>query len=399
MTDRGSSAGPERTSDGYETLGRGVEHERAARLRSLMREQNIGFILTADPINIAYATGVRNMTIFSMMGASRFLLFSAEGPTVLWEFAGAEHLAADRVDEVRTAPGVTAVSGPGYLDAARTFAAEIVACCEGEIELAVERCDHPITDALRGEGMALLSATEILVEARMIKTLSEINIMGEAMRRVEDGVVSMRDRLEPGRTENEVWAELHRHLVATDGEYITTRLAQSGPRTFPYFQEAGNRVIENGDLFCIDTDAIGFGGYGVDFSRTFLCGGGTPTPTQAQVHRLALEQLQFNSELLAPGRSFEDFARSAWAVPERHAPYGYYCLAHGLGMSGEYPYVPHARPDQPYDFPGEFQPGMVICVESYIGDPAARIGVKLEDQFLITQSGAVEMSVLPHVLS
>lgn len=399
MSDRGigsRSGGPE---PGYPPVGLGVEHERAARLRQLMREQGIGFVLTADPINIAYATGVRNMTIFSMMGATRFLLFSAEGPTVLWEFGGAEHLAADRVDEVRTAPGLTATSGPGYRQAIRTFAAEVMDWCEGETELAVERCDHPITDALRDEGMTLLSATELFVEARMIKTLSEINIMSEAMRRVEDGVVSMKNQLEPGRTENQVWSELHRHLIATDGEFITTRLAQSGPRTFPYFQEAGDRIIEDGDLFCIDTDAIGVGGYGVDFSRTFLCGDGGPTATQERIHRLALEQLQANSELLAPGRSFEDFARSAWVVPERHAPHGYYCLAHGLGMSGEYPYVPHARPGEPYDFPGEFQPGMVICIESYIGDVDAGIGAKLEDQFLITQSGTLPMSLLPHDLA
>jgi Xaa-Pro dipeptidase len=383
---------------GIDSLIRSVEHERAARLRRLMRDQGIGFLLTADPINIVYATGVRNMTIFSMMGASRFLLFSAEGPTVLWEFPGAEHLAADRVDEVRTAPGVTATAGPGYLDAIRAFAAEVSDCCEGETELAVERCDHPITDALRSQGLSLLSATETFVEARMLKTLNEINLMGEAMRRVEAGVVSMRSHLEPGRTENEVWAELHRHLIATDGEYISTRLAQSGPRTFPYFQEAGNRVIGNGDLFCLDTDAIGVGGYGVDFSRTFRCGDGPPSSGQARVHSLALEQLQVNSALLEPGRSFEDFSRSAWRVPERHAPFGYHCIAHGLGMSGEYPYVPAAQPGAPYEFDGEFQPGMVICVESYIGDPDLHIGAKLEDQFLITQSGAVLMSVLPHGL-
>lgn len=376
-----------------------IEDERAARLRRLMRDQGIGFLLTADPINIVYATGVRNMTIFSMMGASRFLLFSAEGPTVLWEFAGAEHLAEGLVDEVRTAPGVTAVSGPGYHETIARFAAEIAAECEGEVDLAVERCDHPITDALRREGMSLLSATELFVEARMIKTLSEINVMSEAMRRVETGVTSLQAALVPGRTEVEVWAELHRHLIATNGEYISTRLAQSGPRTFPYFQEAGDRIIDDGDLFCLDTDAIGLGGYGVDFSRTFLCGDRSPTAEQTHVHQLALDQLLTNAALLAPGRSFEDFARSAWTVPDRHAPFGYYCLAHGLGLSGEYPYVPAAVAGEPYSFPGQFEPGMVVCVESYIGDPSAGIGVKLEDQFLITESGVIAMSVLPHVLA
>lgn len=370
-----------------------------------MQDHDVPVLLTADPINIAYATGVRNMTIFSQMGASRFLLFSADGPTVLWEFAGAEHLAAEAlaqglVDEVRSAPGVTALSGPGYGDAARTFAAEIRSVLGPDQErLGVERCDHPVTDPIRAEGFTLSSATEAFMASRMIKTPGEMVVMREAMRRVEDGVEGLRSHLQPGATENEVWSELHRHLIATDGEYISTRLAQSGPRTFPYFQEASDRVIQDGDLFCLDTDALGIGGYGVDFSRTLLCGDGSPSAGQAQLHGLALDQLLTNGALLGPGRSFEDFARSAWAAPERHAPYGYYCLAHGLGLSGEYPYVPQAEKGERYAFDGEFEAGMVICVESYIGDAELAEGVKLEDQFLITESGAERMSTTSHQLA
>lgn len=381
-----------------------IVSERSQRLRSVMRELGVPALLTADPINIAYATGVRNMTIFSQMGASRFLLFSADGPCVLWEFAGAEHLGVDArtngfVDDVRPAPGVTALSGNGYTDAVELFAAEIrsVVGDDGD-QLGVERCDHPVTDALRLEGFALSSATEVFVASRLIKTTAEIAVMREAMNRVQDGVEGLRSQLVPGATENEVWSELHRHLIATNGEYISTRLAQSGPRTFPYFQEASDRVIEAGDLFCLDTDALGVGGYGVDFSRTLLCGDGSPSTDQRRLHQLALDQLETNAALLAPGRSFEDFARSAWVVPEQHAPYGYYCLAHGLGLSGEFPYVPQAHKGEGYEFHGEFEAGMVICVESYIGDAHVGQGVKLEDQFLITETGAELMSTTPHEL-
>ncbi len=66
--------------------------------------------------------------------------------------------------------------------------------------------------------------------------------------------------------------------------------------------------------------------------------------------------------------------------------------------SGEYPYVPAARPGHAYDFGGHFEPGMVICVESYVGDPASMQGAKLEDQFLITDTGVERMSKLPHSL-
>ena len=362
---------------------------------------DLAAIFTADPINIFYATGARNMSIYSMMGAVRFMLVVADGPVIVWEFAGSEHLLSglDTIDDVRTAPGVTALSGPGYLDSIGPLAAEIADACDATpsslTRVGVERVDHPVTDALRAAGITLASATDGFVAARRIKLPGEIELMDEAMERVRGAVAALRTQVVPGRSEIEVWAELHRHLIAHGGEYISTRLVQAGQRTFPYFHEAGTNVLQDGDLLCVDTDAIGYGGYAVDFSRTYLCGSSPATSAQRTLHSLALEQLRHNVALLGPGVSFEDLARKAWDVPARYAPYGYYCVAHGLGLSGEYPYVPIHDTDQPYPLDGQFEPGMVICVESYIGDADEGQGVKLEDQLLLTDTGVRRMSTSP----
>ena len=365
-----------------------------------MERLDVPWLLTTDPINISYATGVRNMNVFSMMGAVRFLLVGADGAVVLWEFDGSEHLAESSsvVEDVRTAPGVTALSGSGYRQAIHGFAAEIAGLTgadRGRAVLAIERIDLEVADALRSYGCLLKNATEVFVQSRLIKLPGEIEIMNEAMHRVESGVSVMLEGLQAGVTEIDVWSRFHQHLIASDGEYVSTRLVQAGERTFPYFQEAGPNLINHGDLFCIDTDAIGFGGYAVDFSRTYHVGPSAPTDRQRHLHALALEQLQHNAGLLAAGVSFEDFARQAWDVPAEHAAYGYSSLAHGLGMCGEYPYVPATTPGEPFGLDGQYEANMVICVESYIGDPDSRQGVKLEDQFLITEAGATAMSSLP----
>ena len=193
----------------------------------------------------------------------------------------------------------------------------------------------------------------------------------------------------------EVWAAFHRDLIAREGEYISTRLLQGGPNTFPYFKEAGSRPLVDGDLLCLDTDAIGYLGYAVDLSRTFLCGGGRGTSRQRELHAMAHEQLQHNADLLAPGRSYEELARQAWPVPDEHRPFGYYCLLHGIGVAGEPPNVPHHHPERPYPLAGELEPGMVVCVESYIGDPSSQQGVKLEDQYLVTGQGAERLTTYP----
>jgi len=201
--------------------------------------------------------------------------------------------------------------------------------------------------------------------------------------------------LHAGATEVEVWSRFHQHLVANGGEYVSTRLVQSGDRIFPYFREAGANIISDGDLFCIDTDAIGLGGYAVDFSRTYHVGPSEPAPQQQHLHAIAREQLGHNAGLIAPGVTFEEFARQAFDVPERHVAFGYSSLAHGLGMCGEYPYIPVAEAGLPFGLEGEFEPNMVVCVESYIGDPDRGEGVKLEDQFVVTETGTDQMSSLP----
>lgn len=373
---------------------------RAQRLRTVMRERGVAALLTSQPINILYACGARNMTVFSMMGPFRMVLFFAEGPAILYEFAGSEHLAEGQpgVDEVRPAPGLTALSGPGYLDASRRFAQEVAELCrvhgDGQA-LAIEGFDLPVTDALRNERMHLMDATAVLSEARRIKTAAEIGTMREAVARVETAAAALETAIKPGASEVEVWAAFHQGLIASEGEYVSTRLFQSGSRTFPYFQEAGARRMQQGDLVCFDTDALGWQGYAVDFSRSFLCGDAAASPAQRALYKRAYEQLHTNAALLAPGKSYEEFARAAWPVPEENRNWGYYCLAHGLGLCGEFPYVPHAASGQSYDFPGGFEPGMVVCIESYIGTERAAQGVKLEDQFLITHTGVECMTTYP----
>lgn len=380
------------------TLLESVAVSRLKRLRATMHAASVPVVITADPIDIFYATGIRNMTLFSMMGASRFVAVFADGPVVAWEFAGSEHLATDTttVDEVRTAPGITALAGSRYRSTIDDFAAEVADLCaaHGADTVGIEGFDHEVTDALRANGLTLSSATEVFVESRRIKLAGEIELMRDGIGRVTEAVAHMVEHLHAGATEIEVWSHFHQRLIATDGEYVSTRLVQAGERTFPYFQEAGPHPISQGDLFCIDTDAIAYGGYGVDFSRCYSVGK-EPTADQRSLHAKALDQLEHNAALLGPGVSFFDFARRAWAIPERHAPWGYYCLAHGLGLCGEYPYVPLARPRDTYDFDGEFEPGMVICIESYIGDETLRQGVKLEDQYLITDSGAERLTTAP----
>ena len=127
-------------------------------------------------------------------------------------------------------------------------------------------------------------------------------------------------------------------------------------------------------------------GYYADFSRTFFCGRGRPTGAQRTLYRLAYEQMQTNLALIRPGMSFRELSERAWPIPEAYVANRYFVLAHGVGMTGEYPYILHRQDfDQGYD--GVIEPGMTLCVESYIGADGGADGVKLEEQVLVTERG------------
>ena len=87
--------------------------------------------------------------------------------------------------------------------------------------------------------------------------------------------------------------------------------------------------------------------------------------------------------------SFRDYADNAWDIPDKYFANRYYLSSHGAGMTGEYPYLYHRAdfPDAGYD--GTIEPGMTICVESFIGEESGKEGVKLEQQVLITDSATM----------
>lgn len=374
--------------------------QRRQRLACVMDRFDAPALLTCDPVSVRYATGTRNMLVHGMTGPDRIALVFAGGHTILWEFAGCEHLTstATHVDEQRLAPALSAKKAVGFRDEIRRFSAEIADACTRhggiDVRLAVEGFDANTTDALRTDGITLLDGVDVMQTAMSIKQPAEIDAMRAAMVMTMSAAADMQRAITPGATEQDVWSEFHRSLIAGGGELVVTRLLQAGERTFPYFQEASAHELRAGDLVCFDSDAVGVGGYSVDFSRTFLCGEGPASATQRALHQLALEQLEHNAANLAPGRSFETFARSAFDVPEPYARYGYYQLAHGLGMLGGHPNIPRVG-DDPYPLPGDIEPGMVICVESYVGDPTSRQGVKLENQYLIADDHVELMSSFP----
>lgn len=389
------------TSEGIDLPA--VRGYRQSRVRRKMAEYGVDAVILSDPVNIRYATGARNMQVFSMRNTpSRYLLMTAD-KSILFEFTGCRHLAEglETIDEVRTASTASYVAaGPHIVERERTWAAEMADLIRelvgGKTALVgLERLNAGTSIALQETGLKIVDAQQPVEMARAIKSPEEMKCVIASLRATEIGVGRLRDAIRPGLTEAELWSVLHKAIIEQNGDYIETRLLNAGARTNPWFQETSSSVIAPNDLIALDTDVVGCHGYYADFSRTFHAGPDKPSPTQKDLYKVAFEQVHHNMDILFPGMTFREYADKAWDIPERYYTNRYYLSAHGVGMTGEYPYLYHHGdfPDAGYD--GVLEPGMTICVESFIGEDNGREGVKLEQQVLITQTGIELLSEFP----
>ena len=376
---------------------------RLERVRSQMAQYDVDAVILSDPINIRYATGTRNMQVFSQRNApSRYLLLTAKR-SILFEFTGCQHLGKgyETIDEVRAAKTASFVAaGPNIESREREWAADMakqVAELVGKpcATIGVERLNANTAIALRDQGLTVVDAQRPVEMARAIKSAEEVKCVVASLRATEVAVGKLRDAVRPGLTENELWSVLHKSVIEQNGDYCETRLLSAGPRTNPWFQETASYVIQPNELVALDTDVVGCHGYYSDFSRTFHAGPDSPTEKQRELYSVAYEQVTHNMGILRTGMTFREYSEEAWDIPDKYYANRYYLSAHGCGMTGEYPYLYHRGdfPDAGYD--GVIEVGMVLCVESYIGEEGGQEGVKLEQQVLITDTGVELLSKFP----
>jgi len=379
-----------------------VRTYRQGRVRAQMANYGIDAVILSDPVNIRYATGTRNMQVFSTRNApARYLLLTA-ARAILFEFTGCLHLASgfETIDDVRPARTASFVAaGPDIAARERAWAtdmADLIRDLRGAgATVGLERFNAGAALALRDQGFRIVDAQEPVEMARAIKSTEELKCISVSLRATEPAVTRLRAAIRPGLTETALWSVLHQSVIEQNGDYVETRLLNAGQRTNPWFQETTDNVIGANDLIALDTDVVGCHGYYADFSRTFHAGPDKPTPTQRTLYKTAYEQLHHNMDILRPGMTFRDYADAAWDIPEQYWANRYYLSAHGCGMTGEYPYLYHRGdfPDAGYD--GVIEPGMTLCVESYIGAEGGQEGVKLEQQVLITETGTESLSRFP----
>ncbi len=372
---------------------------RLGRVREQLKRLDCMGALLTDPINIRYATDTTNMQVWAMHNAFRYCFVATDGPVILFDNYGKVHLedGGYLVDAIQPATSwFYFTSGSLIEENAKAWAEEIADLVTthggGNRRLAIDKVNYLGTWALGELGVEIAHGEEVMEQARLIKSAVEIQAMQEAIDACEIGMARMKDALAPGVTETGLWSILHQANIEMGGEWIETRLLSSGPRTNPWYRECGPRQIEAGDMVGFDTDLVGRNGYCADISRSWVCGEKSPSGDQRSLIALAEDQVCHNMELLRPGVTSREISENLFYVPEEYRPNRYTSVYHGIGLCDEYP-VLREREDwagRTYDF--VLEPGMTLCVESYMGKVNGYEGVKVEEQVLITDSNPISLS-------
>lgn len=153
-----------------------------------------------------------------------------------------------------------------------------------------------------------------------------------------------------------------------------------------------SQALPKNGLVLIDVGAR-VSGYCADITRTYAIG--TPTEREEQVHA-AVEKAHFAIiDLIKPGVSLQEYQKKSDDImknalkslglfnkPEDYRKYFLHAISHGLGIDVHESLGGYAK----------FQPGMVLTVEPGIYIPEEGIGVRIEDDILVTEDGNRNLS-------
>ncbi len=377
------------------------------RLTQAIVDRGWGGLLMFDPLNIRYATDTTNMQLWNAHNPFRACLLCADGHMVIWEYRNAPFLVGFNplVKEIRSgASFFYAVSGDrGEKDAA-SFVGQVEEVMRAHAganrRLGVDKIQIHGLRALERAGFEVMEGEELTERTRAIKGPDEILAMRCAHHACESAIAEMEQFTREnvpygGVSEDDIWSELHKGNIRRGGEWIETRLLASGPRTNPWFQECGPRIVQPNEIVAFDTDLIGSYGICIDISRTWWVGDRRPTNAMISAMAHALDHIRDHQARLRPGVPIRDLVFDGHRLEDRYWKQKYSCKMHGVGLCDEWPYVPYPDGWAEGAFDHAIEEGMVICVEALVSPEGGDFSIKLEDQVLITAGGCENLTTYP----
>ena len=227
---------------------------------------------------------------------------------------------------------------------------------------------------------------------RVYKGEEEISSMRKAVMVAQEALEATLPIIKIGMREHEIASELVVQLLrhGSQPEMPFAPIVSSGPNGANPHAVPSDRKLQPGDMLVVDWGAR-VDDYISDLTRTFAIG--EVDSEYRNIHQIVLEANAAGRAAAKPGVPCANVDIAARAVIEKSG-YGQYFThrtGHGIGLE------PHEDPYLRGDNLQLLEPGMTFTVEPGIYLPG-RNGVRIEDNVVITETGADCLSNLPREL-
>ncbi|HEY2149136.1 MAG TPA: Xaa-Pro peptidase family protein, partial [Pirellulales bacterium] len=225
-----------------------------------------------------------------------------------------------------------------------------------------------------------------LLRLRRRKEADELARLTTAIAATGAMYAGARQIIAPGVNELDVFDELQAVAVREFGEPLTGTGNDyaSGVHGGP----PRNRSIEEGELYILDLGPA-FRGYFADNSRTFSVGG-RPSERQYEANEHVRRAFAIVEREVRAGKRCRDlFAEVREHLLKFPGGTWHAHLGHGIGL------FPHEAPHINPNWDDAFEAGDVIAVEPAIYAADLHAGVRLENNYLVTENGVELLSDFP----
>lgn len=268
---------------------------------------------------------------------------------------------------------------------------------DDELKIASRTTTKEFKDSIqnRYDNIVIFNAYNLIVDLRMIKSYEEINRIEQAIMYTKSGIDSVMQEIKPDMFEYELLAEFEYTLRKKYNTKVSfDTIAASGRNAAILHYPTPNDVLKDGDLMLFDLGAQ-CSNYCADVSRTFPING-KYNDFQLKLYNEVLKANEIVIMSVVPGVTIAELQQIAIRSltkslmdlgliqkEEDYIKYYFHNVSHHLGLDTHDP----AFRDRP------LEPGNIITVEPGLYIKELGIGIRIEDDILVTKTGNMNLTI------
>ena len=378
-----------------------LRKDRLVRARMMMEKHDLGALVCFVGENVRYLTGVfqgnwkNNIFI-------RYAVLPRGGDPILFETAGSD-LECARIDAPWLGGNIRPAITWKWAETAEVMMSDRMVKSIAEVlreagvesePIGIDIYDPSAAAAFERAGIKTTSAWPAMSGARIVKTPDEIECLKISSAFGDASFWKIENEwLKPGIREADITAEVNKFLYENGFDFVYDIIVASGGNTSPYRRWHTDKMIRLGDLVIVDQNAVGPGGYFVDFVRCFKVGGKW-TPKEKDLYKECHESMYAAIEQMKAGNTTADVAaKFPTYADDEFGTVTLQQFAHSIGLSlYEGMWISRAYS---LDYPVELEENMYFACETFAGHPGLEQTVRLEENLLVTKDGPVIFTKYP----